>query len=88
MNYKYPDKDDRLTIELINTEYDGPYWEKSEAAVLEKAGEAIKALPEKDDSKRLLDLGCGKGRLIGTFARWVDAADSQRRQRQVRWQIS
>ena len=35
MNYKYPDKDDRLTIELINTEYDGPYWEKSEAAVLE-----------------------------------------------------
>lgn len=72
MNYKYPDKDDRLTIELINTEYDGPYWEKSEAAVLEKAGEAIKALPEKDDRKRLLDLGCGKGRLIGTFARWVD----------------
>ena len=51
MNYKYPDKDDRLTIELINTEYDGPYWEKSEAAVLEKAGEAIKALPEKDDRK-------------------------------------
>lgn len=72
MNYQYPDIDDRLTIQLIEGEYDGVYWGESENAVLVKAFEAIKQMPEKDDRKKLLDLGCGKGRLISSFIDVVD----------------
>lgn len=72
MNYQYPDIDDRLTIQLIEGEYDGVYWGESENAVLNKAFEAIKQMPEKDDRKKLLDLGCGKGRLISSFIDVVD----------------
>ena len=67
MNYQYPDKDDRLTMQLIEGEYESTYWEASEKNVLEKAFNAIKDMPEKDDIKKLLDLGCGKGRLIPAF---------------------
>ena len=67
MNYQYPDKDDRLTMQLIEGEYESTYWEASEKNVLEKAFNAIKDMPEKDDIKKLLDLGCGKGRLIPVF---------------------
>ena len=28
--YQYPDKDDKLTAALINNEYDGLSWQKSE----------------------------------------------------------
>ena len=72
MNYQYPDIDDRLTIQLIEGEYDCVYWGESENAVLNKAFEAIKQMPEKDDRKKLLDLGCGKGRLISSFIDVVD----------------
>ena len=58
MNYQYPDKDDRLTMQLIEGEYESAYWEASEKNVLEKAFDAIKDMPEKDDIKKLLDLGC------------------------------
>lgn len=72
MTYQYPDKDDALTVQLINSEYDGAYWEKSEEAVLQKATAALNQLRSKHDSKVLLDLGCGKGRLIKVFADHVD----------------
>ena len=72
MAYQYPDKDDALTAQMINSEYDAAYWEKSEEAVLQKAIDALNALHAKHDSKSLLDLGCGKGRLIKTFSHHVD----------------
>ena len=72
MEYKYPDKNDKLTIELIDNEYDGQYWAKSEEWVLEKAVQAVKNLKERDDKKTFLDLGCGLGRLMEVFAPDVD----------------
>lgn len=72
MNYQYPDIDDRLTMQLIGGEYDGEYWGESEKAVLERAFETIKRTPEKNDRKKLLDLGCGKGRLFSSFIDVVD----------------
>ena len=35
--YKYPDPDDRLTVALIDEEYDGKEWEKSEQQILKKS---------------------------------------------------
>ena len=32
--YQYPDKDDKLTAALINNEYDGLSWQKSEEKVI------------------------------------------------------
>lgn len=37
MTYTYPDKDDRLTCQLIEKEFDGTYWAESEARVLRQA---------------------------------------------------
>lgn len=72
MAYEYPDKNDQLTVQLIDTEYDSSYWAESEDFVLSKAIETVSALREKDDEKRLLDVGCGKGRLLQVFAPYVD----------------
>jgi len=76
MAYTYPDKGDRLTCQLIN-EYDGRYWEKSEERVLNLALEAVQKLRNERladgiDKIRLLDLGCGMGRLFGVFLPHVD----------------
>jgi 2-polyprenyl-3-methyl-5-hydroxy-6-metoxy-1,4-benzoquinol methylase len=66
MNYTYPDKQDALTCSLIETEYDGEYWGKSESAVLEiiksEIGNAC------GNGVSLLDLGCGIGRMFEVFA--------------------
>ena len=76
MTYTYPDKNDRLTCELIEREFDGVYWGKSEELVLGQALEEAKSL---SDARRkagqkvqLLDLGCGMGRLFQTFAGIAD----------------
>lgn len=37
MTYTYPDKDDRLTCQLIEKEFDGDYWAESEELVLKHA---------------------------------------------------
>lgn len=76
MAYTYPDKGDKLTCQLIN-EFDGLYWEKSEERVLNLSMEAVKKLRNErladgTDKIRLLDLGCGMGRLIGVFLPHVD----------------
>ena len=76
MAYTYPDKGDKLTCQLIN-EFDGRYWEKSEERVLSLALEAVQKLRNErladgTDKIRLLDLGCGMGRLIGVFLPHVD----------------
>lgn len=67
--YIYPDKNDMLTMELINQEFDGVYWGKSEAEVLSHATAAIDAM---NGPKTLLDLGCGIGRLFETFCPHVE----------------
>ena len=77
MTYTYPDHQDRLTCQLIETEYDGAYWGKSEDAVLKQACQMISALRqqnkgswagEADEKIRMLDLGCGLGRLFSVFS--------------------
>jgi len=72
MEYVYPDKNDKLTMELIENEYNESYWAKSEEWVLSEAIAVIKHMKERDDSKKMLDLGCGTGRLLKTFAPYVD----------------
>lgn len=67
--YSYPDKSDMLTMELINQEFDGVYWGKSEAEVLSHATAAVDAM---NGPKTLLDLGCGIGRLFETFCPHVE----------------
>ena len=62
--YIYPDSGDRLTIELINKVSRGEYWKKSEERVLSKACDQIKKL----ERRRLLDAGCGLGRLFSVFS--------------------
>lgn len=42
--YTYPDQNDKLTIELINQEFDGVYWGKSEEEVLTHAINAIDSI--------------------------------------------
>lgn len=67
--YTYPDQNDKLTIELINQEFDGVYWGKSEEEVLTHAINAIDSI---EGERKMLDLGCGLGRLFSTFAPHVD----------------
>lgn len=67
--YTYPDKNDMLTMELINHEFDGEYWGKSEEEVISHAKEAIAKI---EGPKNMLDLGCGMGRLFETFVPYVD----------------
>lgn len=66
MSYTYPDQEDKLTCQLIETEYDSLYWGKSEEAVLKRAKAAVRSLPGEQLS--LLDAGCGLGRLFSVFA--------------------
>lgn len=76
MTYIYPDKDDKLTCQLIDTEYNGAYWQKSEEQILSYAIEQVRSLASyrrgKNKKVSFLDLGCGMGRLIPIFAGEVD----------------
>lgn len=76
MAYTYPDKDDRLTCQLIEKEFDPQYWGKSEDRVLgqavEEAGKLAEVRRSAGKKVRLLDLGCGMGRLFQVFAGTVD----------------
>lgn len=70
MAYTYPDKDDAITVQLI-ADYDEAYWAESETAVLQLAITAVQQLASDAGaarSLRLLDLGCGMGRLFQPFA--------------------
>ena len=69
MRYTYPDRDDRLTISLIAQLSGERYWGESEALALGWAMEAVERLPR---PRRMLDLGCGTGRLEAVFAPHVD----------------
>ena len=67
--YTYPDKNDALTIELINQEFDDAYWGDSEIEVFSHVREAIEKI---EGPRNMLDLGCGMGRLFEGFAPHVD----------------
>lgn len=69
MSYTYPDRDDLLTVSLIDTLSGADYWGASETQVLSWVLEAVDRLPK---PRRMLDLGCGTGRLAPVFAPHVD----------------
>ena len=46
MSYTYPDKNDMLTCQLIDTEFDAKYWGESEEEVLHQAMEEVDHLAE------------------------------------------
>ena len=63
--YHYPDTGDALTIALIHTESTDAYWQASESHVLELA---LQFLQTHGTIGRMLDLGCGMGRLLPVFS--------------------
>lgn len=69
MFYTYPDRNDELTVALIAEVSKGDYWGQSEKRALDWALEAVERLPR---PRRMLDLGCGTGRLEPVFAPHVD----------------
>ena len=62
--YTYPDKNDYLTYMLIQSVSQDDYWEQSERGILKTALEAV----DRRGKPRMLDLGCGMGRLLPVFA--------------------
>lgn len=76
MGYTYPDKNDMLTCQLIDTEFDSKYWGESEKEVLRQALEEVDRQIERNRKQgtemSLLDLGCGMGRLFPVFAEKAD----------------
>ena len=69
-DFQYADHDDKLTDALITQNFDGAYWARGEARLLEAARAYIsrKFGHEEQKKLRMLDLGCGMGRLIPDFA--------------------
>ena len=69
-DFHYADRGDKLTDALISENFDGAYWERSETRLLEQARAYIsrKFGHEAQKKLRMLDLGCGMGRLIPDFA--------------------
>lgn len=68
VEYSYPDENDQLTVQLIDREepFEG-YWEKSEEKALAHAEKFIDYT-----EARLLDVGCGEGRLFDRFKPYTD----------------
>jgi SAM-dependent methyltransferase len=66
--YWYPDENDQLTVRLIEREepYEG-YWERSEDEALSHAEKFIDRT-----EARILDVGCGEGRLFDRFEKYAD----------------
>ena len=68
-DFTYPDVNDALTVELIDSSFNSRYWEESERNVLNYAKEYMAGSFDRELKKLShLDLGCGEGRLIPEFA--------------------
>ena len=68
--YQYPDKNDGLTVDLITRTYDGVYWGESETALWDHVFPLLDAMAA---PRRLLNLGCGMGRLLPVFLPHTDS---------------
>ncbi len=69
-DFQYADQGDRLTQELIESEYDAEYWGVSEDLLLARAEDYLRRrCGDALGGMTLLDLGCGTGRLMPRFAR-------------------
>jgi 2-polyprenyl-3-methyl-5-hydroxy-6-metoxy-1,4-benzoquinol methylase len=69
-SYRYPDVHDRCTAEYIRLTAPEPgYWTRSEQRVLGDATRALEKALGRPPFGRLLDVGCGKGRLLPYFGR-------------------
>lgn len=68
--YRYPDKDDVLTCQLIDNEFDGRYWGESEKFIIKEINDELVKFNE---PVKMLDVGCGMGRLFGEFAPYVES---------------
>ena len=55
--YRYPDKDDVLTCQLIDEEFDGRYWGESEKLIINEINDQLLKV---DKPVRMLDVGCGR----------------------------
>jgi len=70
-HFRYHDKNDELTIALINELESLPgYWAKSENRILQRVDLFLKELPTPKNS--FLDAGCGDGRLLSRFGGLYD----------------
>ena len=67
--YTYPDKNDMLTVQLIMGVSEGNYWGESENEILKVALDAADSYK----NPRMLDCGCGQGRLLPVFAPHVQS---------------
>jgi len=65
--YTYPDQNDLLTIQLIMGVSEGNYWGESEEGLLPVALDTIKSYK----NPKMLDVGCGMGRMFPVFAPYV-----------------
>lgn len=72
-HYSYPDKNDALTVQFIETKqpFEG-YWEKSEKFVLEQMKKIIKTYARNKIDTYFMDAGCGTGRLLPEFESYFD----------------
>ena len=68
--YSYPDEEDKLTTTFITQDSNAKYWEESEKNILNAIINKIKNMPKKP---KLLDLGCGTGRLFSVFYSYVES---------------
>lgn len=67
-SYSYPDKDDRIISRFIQTHEPWPgYWNLSEKWILQRAQYHLQANFNGSADLRLLDAGCGTGRLLIDF---------------------
>lgn len=74
-NYTYPDKNDEITIAMINKiekQKGKGYWQKSELRIINKMIKTIKQLIKKEGKTSFLDSGCGDGRLTPKFEPYFD----------------
>jgi len=77
--YRYPDNKDEITVEFIDSHEPYPgYWAESEIYALEKLEQYLHGkdvLP--DQSRTVMDVGCGQGRLLPWFYRFANKMTGQ-----------
>ena len=73
--YVYPDDDDTLTSTFIESKRLKEFWSESENRILRRLADRLAvhaAASHSGEKRRMLDAGCGNGRLIGRFLPYFD----------------